>query len=178
MDIKQENGFTLIELLTAIAIMSIIFLIFSNTFLSGFNTYQTNQERTDFQQIHRAINLRVAPYVRIAREIDLTPADPVDNDHLMQLYFNERTTGSVKYSGIAYSLDAGNLRYSRYREDPAGSGSFSWGTNISLMSDVSDVEVSYNDNVLTMEVTLEGNRGSEYTFTETFYSRFEDVEVK
>lgn len=177
MNLKDQSGFTLVEILTALAILAIIFLALNNSFLSGVNTHNYNQEKIDFQQIHRVINARIAPYVRIARKIDVNPNNPPD-DHILRLYFNDKTINSDVYAGIAYSVDSGNLRYSRYLQDEDDDDDYDWGNNISFLSEIiSDMKVSYDNSLLTIEFTLESERGNTYTFTETFYSRFEDVEI-
>ncbi|MEJ6950062.1 type II secretion system protein [Natronospora cellulosivora (SeqCode)] len=169
MKLKKQDGITLVEILTALAILGFVFFAFSHTYIAGRQAYDRNQERIEFQQLHRVINSRIAPYVRIANHIEWNPA----NQELKLTFPSTREVNAREYNAITFGIDNTDLYYERDWYNPTISSNKMRFVSGEGNAGVRDMLVEFDDNngVLKIQMTIVSEHDNTYTFTENFYPR-------
>lgn len=159
---KKQEGFTLIEVLLSLTIISIVSFVVYSSYFSAVGVSDYNQDKIDFQQLHRIINLRISPYVRMADKIEI-----LDAGQRMQLSIPLQTDGSTNYNKIEFGINSSNNLY--YRKH----GSMGWfpNKNTFIYEKITDFSIKLDNDIIIMTVTIENDNGDSYTFTNNFYPR-------
>ena len=127
---KENNkGFSLIELLLVIAIMGLIVTAASYLFVSGYNFYNQNKEKTKIQSEVRFITQYIDERVKFTENITLQTSAPTSisanevgmgvENNIFYVYEStgKRQLSDVNIQSINFNYNNDNLSYSIITED-------------------------------------------------------------
>ncbi|MGB9679462.1 MAG: PilW family protein [Thermoanaerobacteraceae bacterium] len=145
MVVKKEDGFTLIELIVTLAIIGIVFSIYSSLYYSGYKSFTSTQKNVDIEQ-----NVRYAMnYIVSLLEKGYDSIEIIDNGHGIKIdgteiklneakhvLYKDKNTGhelAVKIYGFNLDINKNVLRIQIIgQSDDKGSNRFSLSTDFYL----------------------------------------------